>query len=425
MKAPVNTLSVWYLADPQNPVKVGTAHLSMGGRGVDFTYDQKWIDTGFPLSGDMPLQAKPIVQGARDLMLGALSDAMPDRWGERAIRYLDKPRRTAFLDFLYLAGDRRFGALGFSANPNKYEPYGQGPLPSVESMEALVDLVHRIELNDRDSPDLTDAEKLISSTTRTMGGAHPKALMSIDGEEYIVKFPRGGHVDLPLIEHASLQLAEAAGIEASTSIAIQTYTGHVVAIKRFDRRNEYGWQERLHTLSAKTVIMSGVGPVPNPSNDLSYGAMADFLRLHGHPDHQLAERHQLFRRMALNIMIDNTDDHEKNHAFIMDDDHYWRLAPAYDVLPLMSGLGHQQMGVGVHGSEGTLENALSDCERFGLSKKEALQVWHEVASVVKEWKAIFAKAGVTENDIRELEEFIDTKSDDIRHAEQPGNRLAV
>lgn len=393
-----DSLSVWSLTNPDHPLRVGVVKLIAPGRGLSFTYDPEWIAHGYPLSGDMPLQVAPLVPKDRDTGFGALSDAMPDRWGERAIRYLDRPKRATSLDFLYLAGDRRFGSLGFSINPGQYEPHDSGSLPDLASIESLRDLIYRIEHNEP----LTEQEKLLASSTRTMGGAHPKALVRVNGLECIAKFPRGSHVDIALIEHATMVLATGAEITTSPTFPVRTLSGHVVAIGRFDRKEG----KRLHCLSARSVLLCGVDPAFPAIEELSYPAMADFIRQFSSPERQSADRQELFRRMAFNILMENTDDHEKNHAFIFDG-RYWSLAPAYDVLPLMSNAGNQEMEVGDYGGEGTLENALSQCARFDLERNRAIEEWMKVADRVSQWKTVFASVGVTSPDIDYLADFID------------------
>ncbi len=397
---PDDRLSVWSLSDPEQPCRVGEVRLIAGNRGLSFTYDLNWIANGYPLSGDMPLQTAPLVPKDRELGLGAISDAMPDRWGEKSIRYLDRPKRVTPLDLLYFAGDRRFGALGFSINPDRYEPHDNGPLPELDSIEALMDLIQRIDNNEP----LTEREKTIVSSTRTMGGAHPKALVQVDERECIAKFPRGSNVDIALIEHASLALAASAGITVSPTLPVRSASGHVVMIDRFDRNQGH----RLHCLSAKSALLCGVDPAYPPIDELSYPAMADFIRQFADPDRQSENRKELFRRMAFNILIENTDDHEKNHAFIFEGRH-WSLAPVYDVLPLMANAGHQEMIVGNDGLEGSLANALSQCERFDLKRDEAIETWFAVADRVSQWKEVFSNIGVSASDIEYLSDFIDSE----------------
>jgi serine/threonine-protein kinase HipA len=271
-------------------------------------------------------------------------------------------------------------------------------LPQLDSIDALFDLIFRIENNEA----LSAPEKLLAGSSKTMGGAHPKALVQNHGRECIVKFPRGGNVDSGLIEHATLMLAAGAGIHCAASTAVPTLGGHVVVIERFDRAAS----QRLHCLSAKSVLLCGADPHFPPLGELSYPAMADFIRQFSRPETQSEDRKELFRRMVFNILIENTDDHEKNHAFILDSG-YWRLAPAYDMLPLMANAGQHEMGIGRDGAQGTLANALSQCQRFDLEPDAAIREWQRVANCVSQWREVFSGLGVTGSDIAYLADFID------------------
>jgi serine/threonine-protein kinase HipA len=116
---------------------------------------------------------------------------------------------------------------------------------------------------------------------------------------------------------------------------------------------------------------------------------------------------QIFRRMIFNILIDNTDDHEKNHALIFRDDGLYELAPAFDVLPSGFGLGYQQMRVGKFGTEGTIKNAFSELSAFRITKGKAITIASEVAHAVGSWQKHFTEAGVTARDIQTLTTYID------------------
>lgn len=391
-------LSVWNLENPESPVKIGQVFLAADGRRLSFSYEKKWIDNGFMLSGDLPLSMTTLLQKDREITFGAMEDAMPDKWGERVIRYAYKPKRATALDFLYLVGDHRFGLLGFSVEEDKYAPHENYALVRTDSLDSLMRLITKI---DNHEP-LTGAERMLAGLTRSLGGAHPKSLVEINDEEWVAKFPRGDHLDIPLVKYASLKLAKSAGISIPEAIKIPMSCGHVLALKRFDR--EIG--RRLHALSAKTALLHGVDLLDNPPiHELGYGALSDFLRVHGHPVNQTRERAELFRRMIFNIMIDNTDDHEKNHAVIRKGQ-YWSLSPAYDVLPLASNIGHHQMIIGNDGAVGSFGNAMSQCERFGLTKDRALQEWKSVSSKVEGWKVFFRECGVMDSDIDYLSDFV-------------------
>ena len=117
-----DALCLWYLADPATPRCVGRLRLVDAGKGVSLQYGAHWLASGFPLSEDLPLidiEQLPRWQG---LAAGAVDDARPDRWGERVIQYLDKPARLSLMEYLFYAGDDRFGALGVSASTEAYLP---------------------------------------------------------------------------------------------------------------------------------------------------------------------------------------------------------------------------------------------------------------------------------------------------------------
>jgi serine/threonine-protein kinase HipA len=116
-------------------------------------------------------------------------------------------------------------------------------------------------------------------------------------------------------------------------------------------------------------------------------------------DQNVRDMHELFRRMVFNILIDNTDDHEKNHAIVVTDAQQYRLSPAYDVLPSGQALGFQQMRVGEEEADSTLANALSMAPMFALKKDAAVKQVREVVAVVNEWQQHFSECGVTRGDI--------------------------
>jgi serine/threonine-protein kinase HipA len=118
----------------------------------------------------------------------------------------------------------------------------------------------------------------------------------------------------------------------------------------------------------------------------------------------------VFNILVFNILVDNTDDHEKNHALLVVspfDNGRLRLAPAYDVLPTNSGQGYQEFICGDQGRDSTLANAMSQCEAFGLLPAEAAADVTAVIAVVSTWQAHFSQVGVTARDIQTLAQRID------------------
>jgi serine/threonine-protein kinase HipA len=145
---------------------------------------------------------------------------------------------------------------------------------------------------------------------------------------------------------------------------------------------------------------------------MGYPALAQILRRVGITQDDINERdaQELFRRMVFNILIDNTDDHEKNHSLLVANpfaNGRMKLAPAYDVLPTNSGQGYQEFICGAEGRDSTLKNAMSQCVAFGLSNRQAAAAVASVIAVVNTWREHFAQAGVTPRDIDSLAERID------------------
>lgn len=404
----LDDLYLWYLGDPASPRHIGALKLVSAGKGVSLRYDREWLATGFAISEDIPLIDNEFLPPGRltadaQRAVGAIDDARPDRWGEKVIRFVDKPRRLSIMEYLYYAGDDRFGALGVSTSPDAYIPRAGGPLPRLEDAQQVGEVAAKIEAAEPISP---QEARIIAGGGSPLGGAKPKALIGIDGEQWIIKFSNNEPVDTPLIEHATMTLAEHAGITVATTQLIRLTGTHALAIRRFDRKPG----RRIHSLSAGTAIRAATASGDEP--EMGYPALARILRRVGIPqdDGNLRDARELFRRMVFNILIDNTDDHEKKHSLLVLNpfEHgRLKLAPAYDVLPTDSGQGYQEFICGAQGRDATLDNTMSQCEAFGLLPAQAAAEIAAVIAVVNRWQAHFAQCGVTAHDIASLAERID------------------
>ncbi|MFT4101835.1 MAG: HipA domain-containing protein [Burkholderiaceae bacterium] len=403
----LDDLHLWFLGDPASPRYVGTLGLVSAGKGVSLRYDRTWLTDGFALSEDLPLidiEYLPPGRLAVDAQraVGAVDDARPDRWGEKVIRFVDKPRRLSLMEFLYYAGDDRFGALGVSTSASTYQPRIGGPLPRLEAAQRLGEVVAKIEA----SEPISALEAEIVRAGGSLGGAKPKALIDIDGEQWIIKFFNGEPVDTPLIEHAAMTLAHRAGITVAQTRVIPLIGAHAIAVRRFDR----GSKLRIHAISASTAIRAASPAGSEP--EMGYPELARILRRIGivRNDTNQHDSRELFRRMVFNILIDNTDDHEKNHSLLISnpsESGQVKLAPAYDVLPTNSGQGYQEFICGSLGRDSTIDNAMSQCEAFGLSPAQAAAEACVVIDVIDGWREHFAQAGVTTRDIDSLAQHID------------------
>lgn len=392
---PGDVLSLWWLGRPAVPRLIGELRMARALKGVSLVYAPQWRASGFALSEDLPLMSGEFFPHEKETAAGAVDDARPDRWGERVIRVLDKPPRLSVLDFLFFAGDERFGALGVSVSASEYLARATGPLPRLADAQQVAALVQQILAGQP----VAQAERRLIAPGTTLGGARPKALLNLDGHPWVLKFNDPGEsIDMPLVEHATMTLAAQAGIRVAHTLPVPLQRGHAVAVKRFDR--EAGL--RRHALSANVVLKAA-------GEALGYPELAQWLRRRGVAAGglHLAQMQELFRRMVFNILIDNTDDHEKNHALLMADSGEYELSPAFDVLPSGQALGYQQMRVGAEAADATLDNALSECRQFGLKPDEAIDQVRQVCAVVAGWKEHFARAGVVAADIDTLAQQID------------------
>ena len=396
---PQDQLHVWALVNPAAPTLVGEVSLSLlVADCATFTYAPDWWN--FPLSEDMPLVQEQIFSASeRGTAPGALDDARPDRWGERILRHIDRPARLSILEMLLFAGDDRFGALGISTSAEQYIPRHLGPYPQLQELAQLAAAVENVQTQ---TPLTAEMQRLIQPGV-TLGGARPKALLQTDTGPCVIKFGElDDPVDTPLIEHATMTLAVKAGLYVASTRVLPLAlrygkARHALTIERFDRLGDY----RLHCLSAKTALRAA-------GLQESYGALATILLRLGHPDRQAAMREELLKRMVFNILMDNTDDHERNHSISLNlADGYYDLTPAYDVVPSLQNLGYQALSVGSRGAESSLDNALSEINEFGIKRPRAIELVQQVAAVVEQWPAHFRQLGVCPADMEPLAASID------------------
>ena len=404
----LDDLYLWHVGNPAAPGYVGALKLVAGGKRVSLHYSAGWLASGFALSEDLPLVDTEFLPPGRlgadaPRAVGAVDDARPDRWGEKVIRFVEKPKRLSLMEYLYFAGDDRFGALGVSTSPSVYSPRATSPLPRLADAQQLSEVAAKIEAAE---PITALEARLIAGGGSPLGGAKPKALIDIDGAQWVIKFFNNEPVDTPLVEHATMTLAQRAGITVAETQVIRLVGANAIAVRRFDRSQG----RRIHSISAGTAIRAATASGAEP--EMGYPELARVLRRVGITEGGINQRdaRELFRRMVFNILVDNTDDHEKNHSLLVVNplaNGRLTLAPAYDVLPTNSGQGTQEFICGAQGRDSTLANAMSQCNAFGLLPGEAAGNVAVVIEAVNTWRAHFAQAGVTRRDIESLAERID------------------
>jgi serine/threonine-protein kinase HipA len=399
---PQDQLYVWAMVNPAAPTLVGEIGLStLVSDSATFAYTPDWWN--FALSEDLPiLQGQIFTTSKKNSAPGALDDARPDRWGERIIRHIDRPARLSILEMLLFAGDDRFGALGVSISATQYIPRILGPYPQLKDLAQLAAAVEDVQTQ---APITAAIQRLVQPGV-ALGGARPKALPQTDNGPCVVKFSElDDPADTPLIEHATMTLATQAGMHMARTAVLPLpprygRARHALTIERFDRLGPY----RVHCQSAHTALRAA-------RLEYSYGNLATILLRLGHPNRQAAMREELFKRLVFNILMDNTDDHERNHSISLNlADGYYDLTPAYDVVPSLQNLGYQALMVGNGGAESSLENALTQINEYGIKRQRAIELIGQVAAAVNQWATHFSALGVSSSDMELLAASIDREA---------------
>lgn len=318
----------------------------------------------------------------------AFSDAGPDLWGRAVIDRVARLERASEFDYLLATGSNRAGALDFSVGLDKHEAVS-AQIDDIADIEIAIDQIRRkLPVEER-------LRHLIALGT-SVGGMRPKTLVEKDGHLWIAKFnARDEDFDAVSMEYAGMSLAKECGI-AVPEVHKHRFQDQRIAllVRRFDRESlDDGRYGRIPYVSARTLLRGygreTDGTVPS---EYSYILLAQVRRLTGREEMLGADLKELFRRMVFNILIDNTDDHERNHGFLYEGG--WRLAPAFDISSQLTGLGYQAMKVGVDNTQSTLANALSECAHFGLKPEEALECANRLIDSTGALQSIYREAGV-------------------------------
>ncbi|MGB8682845.1 MAG: HipA domain-containing protein [Candidatus Binatus sp.] len=367
-----------------------------GKESASFEYDKSWLKNPLQFSVEPALQLGPgPYHTANDLpMFGAIGDSAPDRWGRALMRRMERRRadrekqtpRTLFeMDYLLLVDDQtRAGALRFKlqeTGPFLRESAADGVPPLVE-LSKLLAASERVIDEDETDEDL----RLLIAPGSSLGGARPKAsVRERDGRLAVAKFPRkDDEISTVLWESVALQVAGKAGIAVAASRVEQIARKPVLIVDRFDRAG----RRRIPFLSAMSMLAA------KDNETRSYLELADALRRYGAAPKDDLEA--LWRRIVLNILISNTDDHLRNHGFLYAGANGWRLSPAYDLNPVPTDVKPRVLTTAINEADGTasLDLALTVAGYFDVEGGRARQIAKEVAQAVKGWRSAAAKAGI-------------------------------
>ena len=175
---------------------------------------------------------------------------------------------------------------------------------------------------------------------------------------------------------------------------------HTFFTKRFDRKNG----ERIHFASAMTMTGNNEDTVRD--TPASYLDIAEFIQYHCASNEN--DLHQLWRRIVFNIAISNTDDHLRNHGFVLTPKG-WRLSPAYDINPSIDKNG-LALNVDTNGNALDFELAKSTGEFFMLNDHQMSLIIEEVIHVVSRWEKTAKMIGVPRNEVQMMKAAFRLKS---------------
>jgi serine/threonine-protein kinase HipA len=398
-----------WLAEPMLVGELGYESLR-GSDSYAFKFENDWLRQygSLFLSADINnYPGQQYTQPGRDIF-GCFCDALPDRWGRlllnRREQILASEERRPVMrlsSFDYLIGIDDFSRMGgfrFKTAPDGEFINCDSHLriPPLTDLRSLVAASMEIEKSEEQNrlPEKKWIQQLVHPGS-SLGGARPKAgVRDTDGCLYVAKFPsRNDDYDVSLWEHLSHILAKKAGVNAAeTSVVSTGEKYHALLSKRFDRTTD---GRRIHFASAMTLLGLTDGSDAQTGN--GYLDIVDFI-LQNCCDVENNLR-QLYRRVAFNIAIGNTDDHFRNHGFLLTP-RGWTLSPAYDMNPTANE--YQSLLITSSTNKSDLNLLLEASEEYMIGKEEASKIIQEVTDAVKGWRRIAASLGIAK---REMELF--------------------
>jgi serine/threonine-protein kinase HipA len=384
------------------PVQIGilSAHFAKAKKAFSFEYNKEWLSRNSYqlLDPDISFYSGPQYPSDKE-NFGIFLDSMPDTWGKTLMKRREaqdararNEKAKTLYDIDYLLGvydESRMGALRFKTDPDGpfLDNDNQNPTPPWSSLGDLQEAVNHLE-NDTESDAVRQWISILIAPGSSLGGARPKAnILGKNNELWIAKFPsKTDTVDRGAWEFLTYKLAIACGIEMTESKMKKiSGTHHTFLTKRFDRENG----NRIHFASAMT--MTGNTEETLKSITPSYLDIVDVIENYGtNVDDNLK---QLWRRIIFSIAVSNTDDHLRNHGFILGEKG-WELSPAYDINPSIDKDG-LALNIDMDDNALDFELAKSVGDFFRLSGSEMEGIIKEVLSVVGQWKAVAKEIGLS------------------------------
>ena len=404
------TIFVYDDFSTDQPILMGSLYVNVikGGETYSFEYDKDWLKkTGLALTLDpeiMPYSGRQYP--TRKNIFGLFADASPDRWGrvlmnkrERILAEKEGRKPSKLYDSDYLLGvydETRMGGIRFKANL-------EGPFLSDDKETAappwatLRTLEEASRNFENDETGLTERwlNQLIKPGS-SLGGARPKAtVVDTKDQLWIAKFPsKNDENDTGAWEMVAHDLAALCGLNVPEA-KLEKFSplGSTFLIKRFDRLGS----KRVHFASAMTLLGKTDGA--SAADGSSYLDIAAFIKSYGaQPKMDLIE---LWRRIVFNMAVTNTDDHLRNHAFVLTDKG-WILSPVYDVNPVPYG-DELSLNVDEEDNSISIDLAVQTAVRFGISKSDAEAEAEDILKIVRDnWEKTAAEYGLTRRQVEEM-----------------------
>ncbi|HEY0240825.1 MAG TPA: HipA domain-containing protein [Friedmanniella sp.] len=383
-----------------------TAHVSerRGVVSTTLTYDPAWTaaPAAYALSPELSLvQTRHQVTGS---LPGAFADSAPDRWGRnliakrlraQALAEQRVPPTIREVDYLLgVADETRQGALRFAVDDAG--PF-LGAGSDVPRLVALPRLLRAADaVTDDAADDLAAVKELLAAGSGSLGGARPKASVHDGDRLRIAKFPhRSDAWDVMAWEKTALDLARSSGIDVPRCELVGVGQRHVLLLDRFDRRGA----TRVGYISAMTLLQSSDGVA------VDYLELAEALAEHGGA--VAADLAQLWRRIAFTLVINNVDDHLRNHGFLRSRSG-WTLSPAFDLNPDPDPGAARVTTVGfVDDAEHALEQLMANARAFRLTADRAAAVLDEVLGATRRWRATARSNGIGGGEIETFAPALD------------------
>jgi len=391
----------------ETPILFGKLYSEVvrGTEMFSFEYSDKWLKSKFAqvIDPDLKLYSGLQYLDENKNNFGIFLDSSPDRWGrvlmkrrESIISRNEKRQVKTLMESDFLLGvydENRQGGFRF-----KLEEIGEFlnqdeslAAPPITSLTELQEISLRIE----EDKDIYNKEHLkwlniLMAPGSSLGGARPKASILDKGELWIAKFPSADDTkDVGGWEIVVHDLAKKCSInvaEARVKKLANKY--HTFLVKRFDRNKSH----RIHFSSAMTLL--GYRDNKDSHAGASYLELADFICNNGARINSDLE--ELWKRIVFSISVSNTDDHLRNHGFLLTE-RGWILSPAYDINPNETGM---ELSLNISENDNSLdyELALDIAEYFRLKKEKASLIITEIKSNVSRWKEVANKYKISKTE---------------------------